>query len=347
MGASYSVLLGFRKKTRQEEMIKLIPVSTDTERVEDGTETSVESFDWYHLPVIGVVMLFMVANPVVRSVRHRGRNARPGEVDSWYHWRTINWTAENYPHTMPYEVWTGFPTGNYVGQFGTLFDQLIVTVAMIVGLGDPSQQTLYTVSLLSIPVMAALVAIPVFYAGRRLGGTLGGVVSVLVLALAKGQFLSRSTVGQLDHHVGEVLFMAIAILAMMVALTVAEREKPIYELVVDRGLGRAPTARHLQRTRRTRAHALYLGLAVRNPPDRYLRHLLHRPALPRLPPRCLAGSRRLRGCSKPRRDRPIDDTAHGTARQYRLDQFRVAPAADRLPRGRRLCLHGLARTRME
>jgi len=110
----------------------------------------------------------LVTNPVVRSVRHRGRNARlGGRIDSWYHWRTINWTAENYPYTMPYEVWTGFPTGNYVGQFGTLFDQLIVTVAMIVGLGDPSQQTLYTVSLLSIPVMAALVAIPVFYAGRR------------------------------------------------------------------------------------------------------------------------------------------------------------------------------------
>ncbi|PGF16937.1 MFS transporter [Natrinema sp. CBA1119] len=213
-------------------------MSTDTERVEDGTETSVlESFrDWYHLPVIGAVMLFMVwlrTQSYSRFVTEDGTPALAG-VDSWYHWRTINWTAENYPHTMPYEVWTGFPTGNYVGQFGTLFDQLIVTVAMIIGLGDPSQQTLYTVSLLSIPVMAALVAIPVFYAGRRLGGTLGGVVSVLVLALAKGQFLSRSTVGQLDHHVGEVLFMAIAILAMMVALTVAEREKPIYELVVDR-----------------------------------------------------------------------------------------------------------------
>ncbi|QCS41780.1 oligosaccharyl transferase, archaeosortase A system-associated [Natrinema versiforme] len=213
-------------------------MSTDTERVEDGTETSLlESFrDWYHLPVLGAVMLFMVwlrTQSYEQFVTDDGTPALAG-IDSWYHWRTINWTAENFPQTMPYEVWTGFPTGNYVGQFGTLFDQLIVTAAMIVGLGDPSAETLYTVSLLAIPVMAALVAIPVFYAGRRLGGTLGGIVSVLVLALAKGQFLSRSTVGQLDHHVGEVLFMAIAILSMMVALTAAEREKPIYELVVDR-----------------------------------------------------------------------------------------------------------------
>ncbi|RZH68199.1 oligosaccharyl transferase, archaeosortase A system-associated [Natrinema altunense] len=228
-------------------------MSTDTERVEDGTEASLlESFrDWYHLPVLGVVMLFMVwlrTQSYGRFVTEDGTPALAG-IDSWYHWRTINWTAENYPHTMPYEAWTGFPTGTYVGQFGTLFDQLIVTVAMIVGLGDPSAETLYTVSLLSIPVMAALVAIPVFYAGRRLGGTIGGIVSVLVLALSRGQFLSRSTVGQLDHHVAEVLFMGLAILAMMVAVTVAEREKPIYELVADRDWNAL------------RAPAIYSGLA--------------------------------------------------------------------------------------
>ncbi|SER82629.1 oligosaccharyl transferase, archaeosortase A system-associated [Natrinema salaciae] len=213
-------------------------MSTDTERVEDGTETSVLTAwrNWYHLPVIGAVMLFMLwlrTQSYDRFVTEDGTPALAG-IDSWYHWRSIQWTAENYPHTMPYEVWTGFPTGHYVGQFGTLFDQLIVTAAMIVGLGDPSTQTLYTVSLLAIPTMAALIAIPVFYMGRRLGGTLGGIVSILILALARGQFLSRSTVGQLDHHIGEALFMAIAVLAMMVALSVGEREKPIYELVADR-----------------------------------------------------------------------------------------------------------------
>ncbi|WP_265108301.1 oligosaccharyl transferase, archaeosortase A system-associated [Halosolutus halophilus] len=228
-------------------------MSTDTERVEEGAETSIlETWrDWYHLPVIGVVMLFMFwarTQSYSEFVTDDGTPALAG-VDSWYHWRTIQWTAENYPHTMPYEVWTGFPTGTYVGQFGTLFDQLIVTLAMIVGLGDPSAETLYAVSLLAIPIMAALVAIPVFYAGRRLGGTIGGIVSVIVLALAPGQFFVRSTVGQLDHHVGEVLFMAIAVVAMMAALRVAEEEKPIYELVVDRDWDAL------------RAPALYSGLA--------------------------------------------------------------------------------------
>ncbi|WP_255192183.1 oligosaccharyl transferase, archaeosortase A system-associated [Natronobeatus ordinarius] len=212
-------------------------MSTDTEHVEEGTEASlIETWEeWYHVPVLGAVMLFMFwvrTQAYDRFVTDDGSPALAA-VDSWYHWRTVQWTAENYPYTMPYDVWTGFPDGRYVGQFGTLFDQLIVTAAMIVGLGDPSTETLYTVSLLAVPVMAALVAIPVFYMGRRLGGTIGGIVSVVVLALAPGTFLYRSTVGQLQHHVAEVLFMAIAVLAMMVALRVAEQKRPIYELLVD------------------------------------------------------------------------------------------------------------------
>ncbi|MDJ1430963.1 oligosaccharyl transferase, archaeosortase A system-associated [Halostagnicola sp. A-GB9-2] len=222
-------------------------MSTDTEHVGEETESSfLETLkQWYHLPVIGIVMLFMYWVRVRPQNNFTYEDGTPmlGGIDSYYHWRTIEWTSENYPYTMPFDVFTGFPSGRYVGQFGTLFDQLIVTAAMIVGLGDPSSETLFTVAILSVPVMAALVAIPVFFMGRRLGGTFGGIVSIVILALVPGQFLSRTTVGQLQHHVAEVLFMAIAVLAMMVALRASEREQPIYELLLDKDWGtlKAPT----------------------------------------------------------------------------------------------------------
>ncbi|UTF54991.1 oligosaccharyl transferase, archaeosortase A system-associated [Natronosalvus rutilus] len=213
-------------------------MSTDTEHVDEGTETpsTLETWqEWYHLPLLGLVILFMLWTRL-RSYENFVADGSPrlSGVDSWYHWRTIRWTAENYPFTMPYEVYTGYPTGTYVGHFGTLFDQLIVTAAMIVGLGNPSPETLYMVALVSIPLMGALTAIPVFYMGRRLGGTIGGLVSIVLLALVPGSFFYRSAVGQLDHHIGEALFMAIAVLAMMVAVRAGERDRPIYELVVDR-----------------------------------------------------------------------------------------------------------------
>ncbi|MFP9192592.1 oligosaccharyl transferase, archaeosortase A system-associated [Natrialbaceae archaeon A-CW1-1] len=213
-------------------------MSTETERVgEEHSNSAIELLQrWYYVPVIALTMLFMLWTRLQSydNVAMSDGEPRLSAVDSWYHWRTVQWTAENYPYTMPFEIWTSFPTGRYVGQFGTLFDQLIVTAAMIVGLGDPSTETLYIVAIISVPVMAALVALPVFFIGRRLGGTLGGLVAIIVLALSRGQFLSRSTVGQLQHHVAEVLFMAIAVLAMMVALRVATREKPIWELVSNK-----------------------------------------------------------------------------------------------------------------
>ncbi len=213
-------------------------MSTDTEHVGEETESSfLETLkQWYHLPVIGIVMLFMYWVRVRPQDNFTYEDGTPmlGGIDSYYHWRTVEWTSENFPNTMPFDVFTGFPSGRYVGQFGTLFDQIIVTAAMIVGLGDPSSEMLFTVAILSVPVMAALVAIPVFFIGRRLGGTFGGIVAIVILALAPGEFLRRTTVGELQHHVAEVLFMGIAVLAMMVALRATEREQPIYELLLDK-----------------------------------------------------------------------------------------------------------------
>lgn len=192
---------------------------------------------WYHVPVLSLLMAFMFW---VRVQAYENFVTEDGialsAVDSWYHWRTVVYSVENWPSTMPYEVWTGYPTGRYVGQFGTLFDQLIATAALIVGLGDPSQATMFQVALLSVPVMAALVAVPTYYIGTRLGGRIGGLVGVALLALFPGTFLRRSTVGMLQHHVAEVLFMSLAVLAMMVALRVAKRERPAYEQLTDRDL---------------------------------------------------------------------------------------------------------------
>ena len=217
-------------------------MSERTERAYAGYDTDavVEFLQrWYHVPVLSVLAAFMLW---VRVQAYDNFITDDGivmlsAVDSWYHWRTVLYSVENWPFTMPYEVWTGYPTGRYVGQFGTLFDQLIATVAMIAGLGNPSEATVLQVALLSVPVMAALVAIPTYFIGKRLGGRLAGLLGVALLALFPGTFLTRSTVGMLQHHVAEVLFMSIAILAMMVALRVAEREKPVYEQVEDRDFG--------------------------------------------------------------------------------------------------------------
>ncbi len=174
-------------------------------------------------------------------------------IDSWYHWRTTMYTVRHWPWTMPYDPWTAYPTGTYVGQFGSLFDQIVATAALIVGGGDPAQETVLTVALLAVPAIAALVAIPTYFVCRRLGGRIGGLTGVVLLALFPGRFMGKSTAGMYQHHAAEVLFMSVAVLALMVALTVAGRERPRYEAVIDRDW---------RELRRPASYAVLAGVAV-------------------------------------------------------------------------------------
>ena len=190
----------------------------------------------YHIPVLAALMLFMFWIRARNYARHVGANGEPlyRGNDPFLHYRHTNYVIENYPFTMPFDPWTGFDVGSRVGQFGTIFDQLTATAALIVGLGSPSQETVVLTTLFAAPVFATLCAIPMYYIGKRLGGRFGGIISVVVLALTPGQFLTRSIAGFYDHSVTEVLFVLLVLAVAMKFLAVAQREAPIYEFVQTR-----------------------------------------------------------------------------------------------------------------
>ncbi|WP_146417353.1 oligosaccharyl transferase, archaeosortase A system-associated [Haloarcula hispanica] len=192
---------------------------------------------WYHVPVLLVLLGFMLWN----RVRSWQNFIVDGEVlfsgnDAWYHYRSTQYVVQNWPSTMPFDPWTNFPYGTSNGQFGTLFDQIIATVALIIGLGSPSDQTVAMTVLFAPAVFGTLVAIPTYLIGRRLGGRLGGVTAVTVMAFSTGWLLQRSLVGFSDHHVAEALFQVLGVLGVMVAVSVAARDKPIYEQFLERDI---------------------------------------------------------------------------------------------------------------
>jgi dolichyl-diphosphooligosaccharide--protein glycosyltransferase len=213
-------------------------MSEKTEASRDSSisfDTALDALeDWYHVPVLGAVLAFMlwVRVQAWENFTTNGQVYFSGN-DAWYHFRQVMYTVDNWPQTMPFDVWTGFSTGTSVGQFGTLFDQIVATAALVVGLGDPSQQTVAMTLLFAPAVFGALLAIPVYFIGKRLGGRVGGVFAAVILALLPGYFLQRSLVGAADHNGAEPLFQSLAILGTLVALGVAEREKPVYEQFVD------------------------------------------------------------------------------------------------------------------
>ncbi len=190
---------------------------------------------WYHVPILLGLLAFMFWNRVRTWQRFVTDNGVffSGN-DAWYHLRQTTYTVHNWPWTMPFDPWTHFPIGTASGQFGTFYDQIVATVALIVGLGSPDQGTIELTLLFAPAVFGTLTAIPVYFIARRISGRLGGLTAVLVLSFTTGAFLQRTLVGFSDHHAAEAFFQAVAVLGLMVALKVAKEEKPVYELLIAR-----------------------------------------------------------------------------------------------------------------
>jgi dolichyl-diphosphooligosaccharide--protein glycosyltransferase len=212
------------------------PVTESLKDAVEGLDLPVDRLrEVYHVPVLLALMAFMLW---VR-VRNWQNFVVDGRVlfsgnDAWYHFRMVEYTVANFPGTMPFDPWTGFPEGTAVGQFGTLFDQIIAFVALIVGLGSPTDHQIAMVHLFAPAVFGVATIVPVYLIGRHLGGRPGGLVAALLLALTPGQFLTRSLAGFTDHHIAEALFMAMAVVALLVAIDAAVREKPVFELLTGR-----------------------------------------------------------------------------------------------------------------
>ena len=191
---------------------------------------------WYHIPALLGVLVFMLWT----RLRSFGNFVQNGEVyfrgnDPWYHLRETSYLLENWPNTIQFDPWTGFPLGNEVGQFGTLWDH-IMAVGIFIGrpLMGGGEEGMMRVMLVMAPLAGALVAVPTYFITRRFVDRFAAVAGVAVLALLPGTFFSYSLVGFPDHSAAEVLFQSLAVLAFLVAFAVAEREAPVWELLVDR-----------------------------------------------------------------------------------------------------------------
>ena len=202
-----------------------------SERLERAGVTLENLETLYHVPVLVTLFVFMLwvrVRPWEGFVQPDGTVLFRGN-DPWYHYRMVEYTLRHFPSTMPFDPWTTFPVGTSVGQFGTLFDQLMAAAALVVGLGSPTVQQVQMVMLFTPAVLGAVTVVPVYLLGTHMSSRLGGLTAALVLALSPGQFLSRSLVGFTDHHVAETFFMAVGVLAVLKAVQTAQRDKPIWE----------------------------------------------------------------------------------------------------------------------
>jgi len=146
------------------------------------------------------------------------------ETDAYYYMRNIENLVHNFPHFNSFDPYILFPSGGG-GLVRPFFPWLIAGIIRLVSWGTPTLHTMEVVGAYMPAILGTLTLIPVYFIGKELFNRWVGVISAALVVILPGEFLHRSLLGFTDHHVAEVLFSAVAILFLIMAIKRArERE---------------------------------------------------------------------------------------------------------------------------
>ncbi|MBP1908185.1 oligosaccharyl transferase, archaeosortase A system-associated [Methanolobus bombayensis] len=178
--------------------------------------------------LIGVVISFLIAF-YIRTVPKAGvfisdTFVRFGGNDPWYHFRNVESIIHNFPHMLWFDAYTQFPNGTDQ-VFAPLFDLVLATIIWVLGVGNPDQNLIYTISAYYPSILGALVVIPTYFVGKWLFNKRTGLLASFLIAISCGQFLSRSIIGFNDHHIAETLLSTVVAMFLIMAIKKADQNK--------------------------------------------------------------------------------------------------------------------------
>lgn len=188
---------------------------------------------------IGIAISFLIAI-YIRTVPKAGvfiseTFTRFGGNDPWYHLRNVESIVQNYPHMLWFDAHTQYPNGsNQV--FAPLFDYFLSTVIWIIGLGNPDQNLINTICAYNPVILGALVIIPTYFVTKHLFDKRAALLAAFLIAIAPGQFLSRSIIGFNDHHIAETLLTTIIAMFMILTLKAAKNHEITFENIKNKDL---------------------------------------------------------------------------------------------------------------
>lgn len=139
------------------------------------------------------------------------------EIDPWYHVRAIEHQVANFPERFQRDPYLGFPSGGDV-PVAPLFDFLAAAAVHATAWGPPTTRWTESVAAWLPAILGALLVWPVALLAWRLGGGLAAALAAPVAVLGPGQYLARSVLGFVDHHVLEVLLSTALLAALAGAL---------------------------------------------------------------------------------------------------------------------------------
>ncbi len=184
------------------------------------------------------VMISLLVSTYIRTIPKAGvfisdTFVRFGGNDPWYHLRNIESIVHNYPHMLWFDAYTQYPSGgNQV--FAPLFDYFLSTAIWIIGLGNPDQNMINIICAYNPVVLGALVIIPTYFVTKNLFGSRAALLATFLMAIAPGQFLSRSIIGFNDHHIAETLLTTIIAMFMIMMLKTAKDNELTFGMIKNK-----------------------------------------------------------------------------------------------------------------
>lgn len=155
---------------------------------------------------------------------------RFGGNDPWYHLRNVESILYNYPNMLWFDAYTSFPKGT--GQiFAPLFDMVLATFIWVITLGNPTPEQIQTLCAYYPAILGALVIIPTYFAGKYVFNRNVGLLAAILIAIAPGQFLSRSIIGFNDHHIAETLLTTIVAMFLIITLKKAREHEISFDIL--------------------------------------------------------------------------------------------------------------------
>ncbi|MEE3328968.1 MAG: STT3 domain-containing protein [Myxococcota bacterium] len=149
-------------------------------------------------------------------------------ADAQYHVRRALYTFENFPAALLFDPYVNFPGGAPI-PWPPLFDFVVGGVAFF---WADDVSGFERVAALSAPVCAALAAIPIYLAGRRLGSPTVGLAAVFFFAWLP-LAVSYTRLGNADHHAAVSMIGAWLLYAGM---ALSETDAPFRRLAAFAGL---------------------------------------------------------------------------------------------------------------
>ncbi|WNY26525.1 STT3 domain-containing protein [Methanolapillus ohkumae] len=197
-----------------------------------GDKNSVLTSVFYGILVlISAILAFFIRIQPKDGVFLSNGFIRLGENDPWYHWRNVDYLLHNYPHLSWFDPATTYPYGTNQA-FAPLFDMMAGTFIKILQALTGNTSTEYAMTIFAYwpCLLAALCVIVIYFVAKKIFDSRSvGLFSAFFVAIAPGQFLSRSIIGFSDHHVAEVLFSTLAVFFLVVTLLKAKDKIITYD----------------------------------------------------------------------------------------------------------------------